>query len=151
MERYRQPPVDFGVTYPATIHLAGETRKKELEECNTQQKKCWQSKVVVDDTRFHGLRRGIRTELAVRGPKAATKIDHLTGLLKDRPIKTSLTFLPVDGLPALSVMRELDDEERGVVGYLPGPCPDRSLKLNWNTVSITKTIPTAPSSGVMTS
>lgn len=151
MERYQPPPVDFGVTHPATIHLAGESRKKELGDYEAQLNKSWQSKLVVMDTKFHGLRRGVHTELTARGPKAAAKVDHLTGLLKDSPTKNAYRFLPVDRLPALRVMREPDEEERGVVGYLPGPCLDRSLKLNWNTVPITKNVSETPSSGVVTS
>ena len=150
-ERYQQPPVDFGVQHPATIHLAGESRKRELEEYEAKLHKSWQSRLVVTDTRFHGLRRGLRTEMTVKGPKAATKADHLTGLLKDPPIKNSFKFLPVNQLPTLTVVRELTDEERGVVGYFPGPCLGRSLKLNWNTVSITKTVPENPLSKTVTS
>ena len=51
-ERYTKPPVDFGVTHPATIHHAGDSRKKELNEFLTEEQMKWEERLVVDDTRW---------------------------------------------------------------------------------------------------
>ena len=51
-ERYTKPPVDFGVTHPATIHCAGDSRKRELDEYLTEEQAQWEERLVVDDTRL---------------------------------------------------------------------------------------------------
>ena len=51
-ERYTKPPVDFGATQPATIHRAGDSRKKELDEFLAEEQTKWEEKVVVNDTRL---------------------------------------------------------------------------------------------------
>ena len=53
-ERYTKPPVDFGVTHPATIHHAGDSRKRELDEFLTEEQAKWEEKLVVDDARLVG-------------------------------------------------------------------------------------------------
>ena len=50
-ESYTRPPVDFGVHHPMTIHLAGDSRKKELGEFLDEEKETWSAKLVVSDTR----------------------------------------------------------------------------------------------------
>ena len=142
LDRYRPCPLDFGVKHPVTIHLAGGSRLKELKQYEEKQWNKWMGKVVVNDIKFHHLRRGIGTECVAQGPKASTQIDKLQGLLKDRPKKISYRLteqLRVDNLPPLSLIHKNEDsEQQGVVGYIPGPYSTGSLKPDCNTIPLYK-------------
>ena len=50
-ERYERPALDFGVKQPVTIHLAGESRKNELDQYTSLEETKWRETLVVDDTR----------------------------------------------------------------------------------------------------
>ena len=143
-ELYRPSPLDFGVKQPVTIHLAGETRKQELKEHKDNEQREWKSRVVVDDTRFHILRHSIKTETSTKGRKAASQIDKLQGLLKDNPAKVSLRpseRLRVDNLPSLgTITMNEEGVEKTLVGFLPGPDMNRSLKQNKNTIALFKPV-----------
>ena len=139
-ERYRPPALDFGVQPCVTIHLAGESRAKENSEYTRQEQSTWDSKLVVKDTRFHVLRRGLRTEQTSQGPLASSQADKLQGLLKDNPNKYSLVAserLRVDKLPALSIIHS-KEEDKNIVGYHPGPVDTMSFKRDCNVVPILK-------------
>lgn len=136
-ERYKSPPIDFGVHPPVTIHLAGDSRQKELKSYDHEDQKKWRTKIVVNDTQFYVLRQG-QKELRIKGPSAATQQDKLKGLLKDPPMRPSLApddLTPVNTIPCLSVIRD-NEREVGVVGYLPGPQFQRSLKRDCNVIPI---------------
>ena len=123
-----------------TIHLAGETRAKEKLEYTRQEQSTWDSKLVVKDTRFHVLRRGLRTEQTSQGPLASSQADKLQSLLKDSPNKYSLIAserLRVDKLPALSIIHS-KEEDKNIVGYHPGPVDTMSLQRDCNVVPILK-------------
>jgi len=80
-------------------------------------------------------RRGVRTELTERGPRAGAQLDKLTGLLKDPPVKPGLKA--VQEIPALDVVHNQGrGEECGRV-YIPGPQAARSLKIDNNVIPIT--------------
>lgn len=96
---------------------------------------------------------GIRTELTLSGPQAGTQLDKLQGILKDSPEKYTLREegLRLEPTPALDVVhnpsvdprrkvlvveREHEGEGSKVVGYRPGPCEKRSLKLDSNVIPI---------------
>ena len=130
--------------HPVTIHLAGDSRQRELEEQEEKEQRVWQDRLVVDDTSFHVLRRNIKTECRNRGAKASTQTEKVKGLLKDEPKKVSFRpseRLRVDNLPALSLIHKGDDsplEDTTVVGYLPGPRVDQGLKRDINVIPIFK-------------
>lgn len=54
---YRVPP-EFGPRPPISIHLAGQSRADEMRHFQQIASRDWESKVVVEDTRFHTHRRG---------------------------------------------------------------------------------------------
>ena len=143
-ERYRLPPLCFGPTPPVTIHLAGESRAKELGDFAQREQESWQSKLVVDDTNFVVVRCGIRTELS---NTASCQADKLKSLLKDDPAKKGLApteGLRVDNMPALAVLStasEEEEESRSVVGFKPGPHSNRSLRLSCNVIPISRAAP----------
>lgn len=96
----------------------------------------------------------MRTEITAAGPKAATQLDRLRGLLKDAPQKHSLRErgLLLEETPALAVVHnpsvdqrsppaplakeDEDEEEEACRGYHPGPHEGRSLKLSSNVIPI---------------
>lgn len=100
----------------------------------------WQAKLVVANSQFQVLRRGIRTELSDKGLHASSQTDQLSGLLKDKPVKKGLlpsNQLRVDTIPALRVISSCSQEEEHsqVVGFLPGPS-SHSLKLDSNVIPL---------------
>lgn len=145
-ERYASPPLCFGANYPVTIHLAGESLEKEMNDKKSEDQKQWESKVIVKDKRFYTFRQGSRTELTTKGPLAARQQDKLKGLLKDQPMMTPLASyesLRVDTIPSLSVIHN-EDKEMSIAGYIPRAGPDESqgsLKRDCNTIPIPKTVP----------
>ena len=52
-ERWKAPPTSIGPAPPTTIHLAGESRRRELQECLDREHDIWRKKLVVADTAFH--------------------------------------------------------------------------------------------------
>ena len=145
-ERYKKPPKLFSAA-PITIHLAGARRAKEIRESFIKEAKEWREKLIIDNSRFQVLRRGIRTELSDKGLHASCQTDQLLGLLKDKPMKKGL--LPsncprVDTIPALNVTSSCSGQEQ-VVGFLPGPS-SHSLKLDSNVVPLLR--PTRPPTGL---
>ena len=148
-ERYRPPPPCFSPTPPITIHLAGESRAKELADFNQREHEMWQAKLVVENTNFGVVRRGIRTEL---GSTACCQADKLQSLLKHDPTRKGLApteQLRVDNIPALSVLstgnKEEEEEGRSGAGFTPGPHSNRSLRLSCNVIPIPRAAsPRAP-------
>ena len=137
-ELYRKPPLDFGSSPPATIHLAGEQRKKEIDQF--QQKECekWHSKLVVDQSSMTTHRLGIGTELST---KPSCSVDKLKGLLKDEPQKLSLKLpgLRLVDSPAVCVTEprpESNIPDDVGSGYNPGAMENCSLKLDKNVIPI---------------
>ena len=99
---------------------------------------------------FHP-RKGVRTELEARGPRAATQLDKLQDLLKSPPNKHSLRHndFKLDPIPALSVVHNPsvdphvnilvtssppDDVGSQLAGYYPGPNDQQSLKRDCNVI-----------------
>lgn len=90
--------------------------------------------------------------MTVAGPKAATQLDQLKGLLKDAPQKHSLRErgLLLEETPALDVVhnpsvdqrppappaKENQEGEEACRGYHPGPHEGRSLKFSSNVIPI---------------
>ena len=136
-ERYRRPPCISPIP-PSSIHLAGQSRANELAEFTQKERETWQSKMVVDNPSFSVIRQGTSTELC---GQASCQTDKLQSILKHQPIKVGLASterLRVDRIPALSVLAGREDEEqtRKVVGFVPGPHSNHSLRLNYNTIPI---------------
>ena len=65
-ECYRPPPIHFGPPPPPSIHLGGASRTRELQEFLDREQEEWSTKVVVKDTQFHALRRGIVLRNCIR-------------------------------------------------------------------------------------
>lgn len=51
-EKWKKPPENFGPSLPITIHLAGESREKELRDSLERDQQEWKSKLVVDNPTF---------------------------------------------------------------------------------------------------
>lgn len=140
-ELYKKPPLDFGSSPPVTIHLAGEQRKKEIDQFKQKECENWHSKVVVDQTEMTIHRLGTSTELST-GPSCS--IDKLKGLLKDEPQKWSLKLpgLKLIDSPALCVVQAAEPRPDSNVpddvglGYNPGAMENRSFKLDKNVIPI---------------
>ena len=49
---WSRPPIDFGISPPVTIHLAGDRLKEEKREAEHKDKTLWKDKLVVDDPRL---------------------------------------------------------------------------------------------------
>jgi hypothetical protein len=143
-ELHRKPPLDFGVSYPPTIHLAGDSRKKELGDFLDKEEEKWTQSLVVSDTRFHGLRRGAKTEQTSRGRHASNQMDKLQGLLKSSPERHSLK--DHSDLPALSTLHSFGlsgQQDSNIAGdrgkgYRPGGLRG-SLKVDRNVIPISTT------------
>ena len=144
-ELYRKPMLDFGSSPPVTIHLAGEQRKREIEQFKQKDHEKWHSKVVVDQAGMTTHRLGIGTELSVR---PSCSVDKLKGLLKDEPQKLSLKLpgLKLVDSPAISIVQATERRERQLdsnipddvgAGYTPGAMENHSLKLDKNVIPIT--------------
>ena len=140
-ELYRKPKLDFGSSPPVTIHLAGEQRKKEIDEFKQKDHEDWHSKVVVNQTDITTHRTGIGTELSMR---PSCSVDKLKGLLKDEPQKLSLKLpgLRLVDSPAISIVQATEHwpdcnipDDAGV-GYHPGALENHSLKLDKNVIPI---------------
>lgn len=141
-ELHKKSPLDFGSSPPITIHLAGEQRKKEIDQFKQKECEKWHSKlVVVDQSAIKTHRLGIGTELSTR-PSCST--DKLKGLLKDEPQKLSLKLsrLKLADSPALSVVQAAEPRPDSNIpgdvglGYNPGAMEDCSLKLDKNVIPI---------------
>ena len=52
-ERWKAPPISIGPAPPTTIHLAGESRLRELRDWTDEEHKRWTERLVVKDTMFH--------------------------------------------------------------------------------------------------
>lgn len=140
-ELYKKAQLDFGSSPPVTIHLAGEQRKKEIEQFKQNELEKWHSKLVVEKTDMTTHRLGISTELSTK-PLHGT--DKLKGLLKDEPQKLSLKLpglKPIES-PALYVVQAAEPRPNSNIpddvgsGYSPGSMDDRSLKLDKNVIPI---------------
>ena len=55
-ERWKAPPISIGPAPPTTIHLAGESRRRELQDWTNEEHKKWTERLVVKDTMFHTYR-----------------------------------------------------------------------------------------------
>ena len=140
-ELYRKAPLDFGSSPPVSIHLAGEQRKKEIDQFKQKEHEKWHSKVVVDQSSMTTHRLGITTELSTR---PSCSIDKLKGLLKDEPQKLSLKLpgLKLVDSPALCVVQAAEPRPDSNVpddvgaGYNPGAMENRSIKLDKNVIPI---------------
>ena len=140
-ELYRKPPTDFGSSPPATIHLAGEQRKKEINQFKQKECEKWNSKLVVDQSSMATHRLAISTELSI---KPSCSVDKLKGLLKDEPQKLSLKLpgLRLVDSPAICVVQAAEHRPDSNVpddaglGYNPGAMENRSIKLDKNIIPI---------------
>ena len=140
-ELYKKPPQDFGSSPPVTIHLAGEQRKKEIDQFKQKECENWYSKLVVDHTDMTTHRLGVGTELSVR---PSCSVDKLKGLLKDEPQKLSLKFpgLKLVDSPALCVVQAAEPRPDSNIpddvgsGYNPRAMENHSLKLDKNVIPI---------------
>ena len=52
-ERWKAPPTFLGPAPPTTIHLAGESRRRELQQWLDREHLKWCDRLVVKDTIFH--------------------------------------------------------------------------------------------------
>jgi len=138
-------PLDFfggEIVAPDTIHAAGETLRAEQSEHQRAEVEKWEKKLVVSDPVFRTHRCLVATEMKTKGRDASNQIDRKEGILKDKPIKTSLgrNTLRLAPIPHTACVTVCDSDEYNVkdqnVGFHPGDSDNMSWTRNQNCIPV---------------